>query len=396
MFEPVLQLPWWGYVIVALCLTHITIASVTIYLHRHQAHMALTLHPVVSHFFRFWLWLTTAMVTREWIAVHRKHHARVETAEDPHSPQIYGINRVLWLGALLYRKEAHCTETLEKYGYGAPCDWVERKVYTPLTYFGPLLMLIINAALFGIGPGLAIWITQMLWIPFWAAGVINGIGHFLGYRNFDLPDASRNIVPWGLIIGGEELHNNHHAFASSAKFSSRSWEIDLGWIYVRIMDLLGLARVKKLAPTLVIKPTKPHCDLDTVRAVLGNRFQVMADFVREVLRDVCREELRNVPRSNEEQWALVKRARKLMAREQARLDEANRRRLDRLLDSNPRLRKVYTMKQALQGIWSRSAGSHEALISALEEWCRTAEESGIEALREFSRRMRGYTLAPAT
>ncbi len=393
MPDPLVELPWWGYVLVALTFTHTTIAAVTIYLHRHQAHMALSLHPIVSHFFRFWLWLSTAMVTKEWIAVHRKHHARVETRDDPHSPQIYGIHRVLWLGAYLYRKEARRRDTLETYGYGAPTDWLERNIYTPMTFYGPALMLIMNTVLFGAVAGLAIWATQMAWIPFWAAGVINGVGHYLGYRNYDLPDASRNIVPFGLIIGGEELHNNHHAYASSAKFSSRPWEVDLGWIYIRLLHRLGLARVKKVAPKLVVASNKRHCDIETARAVLGNRFQVMANFVGEVLRAVCREEMRRTPPDDKEQWQLLRRARKLMVRDKSRLDETNRAHLDELLRLSPRLRTVYAMKQRLQAIWSRSAASHEALVASLEEWCRAAEESGIEALREFSRRLRSYSLA---
>ena len=210
IFSGLLDLPWWGYVVAALALTHVTIASVTIYLHRCQAHRALDLHPAVAHFFRFWLWLTTGMVTKEWAAIHRKHHARCETAEDPHSPQIYGINRVLWGGVFLYVKESFNKETLERYGQGTPDDWIERNVYTPLSVRGLFLMGAVNIALFGLVPGMLILLTQIVWIPFWAAGVINGVGHFFGYRSWDVPvpDASRNILPIGMLIGGEELHNN--------------------------------------------------------------------------------------------------------------------------------------------------------------------------------------------
>ncbi len=395
MPEAIFDLPWWGYVLIALAFTHVTIISVTVYLHRHQAHLAVTLHPLVSHFFRLWLWVSTAMNTKEWIAVHRKHHANVEQEDDPHSPQVYGIHRVLWLGALLYHKQSRCTETLEKYGYGAPNDWIERALYTPYSLLGPIIMLLVNVLLFGVVAGFSIWLVQMVWIPFWAAGVINGIGHFWGYRNYELSDASRNIVPWGLIIGGEELHNNHHAFASSAKFSTQKWELDLGWMYLCVMRTLGLAKVRKTAPVIVLKSHKQHCDLDTVKAVLGNRFQVMANFVREVLKDVCREEMRRTPKNDKERWALVRHARSLMAREQTRLDAKSRTRLEHLLDASPNLSTVYAMQQRLRDIWNRSTVSQEHLLNALEEWCRSAEESGIEALREFSQRLRGYTLAPA-
>jgi stearoyl-CoA desaturase (Delta-9 desaturase) len=248
MFSGWLDLPWWGYVVAALAMTHVTIASVTIYLHRCQAHRALDLHPLAAHFFRFWLWLTTGMVTKEWAAIHRKHHAKVETAEDPHSPQIHGINRVLWLGVFLYVKEAYNQETMERYGHGTPDDWLERNVYTPHALAGVLLLLAANLLVFGVVPGALIWLTQIAWIPFWAAGVINGVGHFFGYRSYDVPDASTNIVPWGILIGGEELHNNHHAFASSAKLSSKWYEFDIGWMYICILESLGLATVKRLAP----------------------------------------------------------------------------------------------------------------------------------------------------
>ncbi|MDH3688436.1 MAG: transposase [Gammaproteobacteria bacterium] len=393
MFEGLIDLPWWGYVLAALAITHVTIISVTLYLHRNQTHLALDLHPVVGHFFRFWLWLTTGMVTREWVAVHRKHHAKVETAEDPHSPQVRGIHTVLWLGAWLYRKESNIQETLEKYGYGTPNDWVERNIYTPLTYVGPAFMLLINIVLFGLYPGFAIWVVQMLWIPFWAAGVINGVGHFFGYRNYEVADASKNIVPWGIIIGGEELHNNHHAHASSARFSSRRWEIDLGWFYIRVLKLVKLARVKKLAPQLLIQPDKGHCDFDTLRAVLNSRFQVMANFVKDALRPVYREEVRKARKEDRARWTLLKRAKMLMIREGSQLDETHRTSLNKALELNPKLKTVYAMKQGLQEIWGRSTTTQEHLLHALEEWCHEAEASGIEALRDFSLKLRGYTLA---
>jgi len=282
------DIPWWGYIVVALVLTHITIASVTIFLHRHQTHRAIDLHPVVSHFFRFWLWLTTGMITKEWVAIHRKHHAKVETEDDPHSPQILGINKVLLEGAELYKLESKNTETLEGYGHETPDDWLERNIYQHNNY-GIALMLLLNFVLFGF-IGISIWAIQMAWIPFFAAGVINGIGHWRGYRNFEPQDASTNIVPWGILIGGEELHNNHHAFASSAKFSSKWWEFDLGWGYIKILQGMGFASIKKIAPELVINQDKLEIDLDTVSAVITNRLHVMSHYAKNVVARVYRDE----------------------------------------------------------------------------------------------------------
>src|SRR3990170_2026743 len=331
IFSGLLDLPWWGYLLCGLGLTHVTIAAVTIYLHRCQAHRALDLHPAVSHFFRFWLWLTTGMVTKVWAAIHRKHHARVETAEDPHSPQIFGINKVLWEGAELYRKEAGNQETIDKYGLGTPDDWLERHLYTPYDRFGIVILFVVNFALFGF-IGITIWAVQMAWIPFFAAGVINGIGHYWGYRNYEVPDASRNIVPWGIIIGGEELHNNHHTFPSSAKLSSKSWEFDIGWLYIRVFELVGLARVKKIPPELMLDIAKHHIDLDTVKAVVTARFHVMAQFTRDVLHHVHREELKKANPADRESWALLKRAKRLMVREAALLDDTARTGLHKALE----------------------------------------------------------------
>ena len=390
-----LDLSWWGYVLVTLVLTQITIASVTLYLHRGQAHMALDYHPIVSHFFRFWLWLTTGQVTKEWVAVHRKHHANVETEGDPHSPVVYGINKVLWLGLFLYRAEAGCAETLKKYGAGTPDDWVERNVYTSHNWIGVLIMLAVDVLLFGVLAGGLIWSVQMIWIPFWAAGVINGIGHYFGYRNFELPDASKNIIPWAFWIGGEELHNNHHAYASSAKFSFRPWEFDIGWLYIKMLSALRLAKVKKTAPTLIVNAQKQSLDLSTVRAVINNRFQVMSHFVTHVVKNVHREELNKLGSVDKMHRSLLKRARHLMKREASALSENARKQLRKALELSPQLEQVYAMKQRLQEIWTRSAGTHEHLKQALEDWCRAAEASGIHALKEFSARLRGYEVLPA-
>ncbi len=393
MLEGLIALPWWGYIIVALIFTHITIAAVTIYLHRHQAHRALDIHPVISHFFRFWLWLTTGMVTKEWAAIHRKHHAKVETPDDPHSPRQFGIRTVMWQGAELYRKESKNLETMEKYGHGTPDDWLERNLYTRHSGKGLALMFVIDVALFG-PIGITIWATQMIWIPIFAAGIINGVGHYWGYRNYEVSDASTNIVPWGILIGGEELHNNHHTFGSSAKFSSKWWEFDIGWLYIQTMKALGLARVKKIPPELACDSAKQRIDVDTVKAVITARFLVMSQFAREVMQHVHREELKKADRADRESWTLLKRARRLMVREAGLLDEASRKWLDAVLENNGTLKTVYVMKQKLQDVWQRSAATQEHLLQALQEWCREAEATGIEALHHFSRKLRTYTLVP--
>jgi stearoyl-CoA desaturase (Delta-9 desaturase) len=395
MLEGLIALPWWGYIVVALVFTHITIASVTIFLHRHQAHRALDLHPIVSHFFRFWLWLTTGMVTKEWAAIHRKHHAKCETAEDPHSPQVLGIKKVLREGSELYRAEAKNQETLNKYGHGTPTDWIERNLYTRHSAKGIALMLVVNVLLFG-PLGLTIWAVQMMWIPITAAGIINGIGHYWGYRNYEATDASTNIVPWGILIGGEELHNNHHTFASSAKLSSKWWEFDIGWFYIRTLETFGLAHVKKIPPELTYDKAKDHIDLDTVKAVITARFVVMAQFAREVMKRVHRDELRSVDPTDKNRLTLLKRAHRLMVREPRLLDEVARTRLQNALAQNQTLHTVYTMKQKLADIWQRSATTQENLIQALQEWCHEAEATGINALREFSNKLRTYALVQAT
>ncbi len=383
-----LDLPFWGLVVVTLLLTHVTIVAVTVFLHRAQAHRALELHPAVSHFFRFWLWLTTGMVTKEWAAIHRKHHAKCETEEDPHSPQIMGIRKVLLEGSELYRAESKNLETLQRYGRGTPDDWIERNLYTRYTFLGITLLFIMDILLFGVA-GITIGAIQMLWIPIWAAGVINGVGHYWGYRNYEPKDASTNIVPWGIVIGGEELHNNHHAFPTSAKFSSKWWEFDIGWVYIRILQALGLARVKKVAPKPLREPGKQVVDLDTLRAIVLNRFYVMADFGREVLMPVLKEELRKADTSSRQ---FLKRARAVLLRDDTRLDDQERDRLQNALSASQQLRTVYEYRLKLQAIWGRTTASHEKLLAALQDWCAQAEASGIEALRDFAHTLRSYTL----
>ena len=391
MLTGLLELPIWGYIAITLVATHITIVGVTLYLHRAMAHRAVDLHPVVAHFFRLWLWLTTGQVTREWIAVHRKHHAKVETAEDPHSPQIHGIAKLLLQGTELYRIGVRDAETLERYGHGAPDDWLERNVYTRHSGKGYYITLALNVILFG-PIGITMWAVQMLWIPVTAAGVINGVGHWWGYRNYETPDASTNIVPIGIIIGGEELHNNHHAFASSAKFSSKWWEFDIGWFYIRLMEMLGLARVKKIAPRPVIVPGKARVDLDSVKGVISNRMQVMSQYAKNVLAKVYEEEL---GRADHAERPLLRRVKILLVREESRLTIDARARLDAALKHSQALQTVYLYKGKLQAIWQERTASHERLRQSLQEWCREAEESGIRALQEFAKTLPMYSVKSA-
>ncbi|MEO8040014.1 MAG: fatty acid desaturase [Betaproteobacteria bacterium] len=381
MINGLIDLPWWGYVLVALGLTHVTIAGVTIFLHRHQAHRALDLHPIPSHFFRFWLWFTTGMVTKEWAAIHRKHHAKCETVEDPHSPQVLGIDKVMWEGAELYRKESANQETMDRYGHGTPDDWLERNVYSKHSVLGIALQLIVNVILFG-PIGLSIWAVQMAWIPIFAAGVINGIGHYWGYRNYAADDASRNIVPWGILIGGEELHNNHHAYATSARLSSKWYEFDIGWAYIRIMEILGLAKVKKLAPKVRMEFGKSHVDMATLHAVITHRYDVLARFARS-LKETWTEEASKlrVDRASIKRWLHI---------DEQQLQVHDRARLNELLASNKVLATVHSMRQELAQVWQRSTASKEQLVKQLEDWCHRAEKSDIEPLREFSRQLKSY------
>lgn len=370
-----------------LALTHITIASVTIYLHRHQTHHALTLHPVVSHFFRFWLWLTTGTVTKEWVAVHRKHHAKCETTEDPHSPKVFGLKKLLLQGAELYRAEASKQETLDKYGKGTPNDWLERKLYSRYPLIGVGSMLIIDLLSFGV-IGLTVFAIQMLWIPFWAAGVINGIGHYFGHRNFETPDASRNIIPWGFLIGGEELHNNHHAYPSSAKLSNKWWEIDLGWFYIRTLSFLGLAKIKKVAPRVYSEVSRQHVDMDTVRALARHRFHIIKVYGRKVIKPVIRDEYQ---RANYSYKALLRAARKLLIREDINHTKKTHEAIRQALERSQTLATVYQFKQQLKDLWSNTKQDQGKRIERMQTWCIDAEKTGITVLQDFAQYIRGYT-----
>jgi len=378
----------WQVLIYTLVVTHITIAGVTIYLHRCQAHRALDLHAVPSHFFRFWLWLTTGMVTKEWAAIHRKHHAKCETPDDPHSPVTRGIKKVLLEGSELYRIESKNMETMEKYGHGTPTDWIERNLYTKYSWQGIALMMIINVMLFG-AIGVTVWAVQMIWIPIMAAGIINGIGHFWGYRNYECTDAATNIFPWGILIGGEELHNNHHTFGTSAKLSSKWYEFDIGWMYIRILEIMHLAKVKKVAPAPKFDREKLIADFETLQSVIANRYDVMAKYAKS-LKQAWYDEVEHLKEKAQLESSFLKSAKKLLQREPGKLETNQKLQLVELFTHSKALETMHEMRVELAAIWDRSHSSREQLLQQLQDWCERAEASGIKALSEFSLRLRSY------
>ena len=381
----VLDLSWWQIVLYTLVTTHFTIAAVTIFLHRSQAHRSLDLGPIPSHFFRFWLWVGTGMQTKEWVAIHRKHHAKCETEDDPHSPQTRGLSTVMWRGAELYRSEASNAETIQKFGHGTPDDWIERNVYMRFGWQGVGLMLILNVILFG-GLGLTVWAVQMLWIPFWAAGVVNGVGHFWGYRNFEAVDASTNLVPWGIVIGGEELHNNHHTYPTSAKFSVKPYEFDIGWFYISLMQKIGWAKVKKVAPKMQLGQVKPVADEKTLEAVIANRYEVMARYARGV-RKACGDEIEML-KARKADVSVMQTAKRCLHRDNDKVPARLHSKLAEARAAHPVLDKMITMREELRQLWLNTSHSREQLTADLQAWCQRAEASGIKALQDFSMRLR--------
>ncbi len=383
-----LDLSFWGYVIVTAIMVQITIMAVTLYLHRDAAHRSLELHPVLRHFFRFWVWYSSSMITKEWVAVHRKHHAFSDAQGDPHSPVVFGLRKVLLEGAELYAEEIDNPETLEKYGRGTPDDWMERNVYTRHKNAGITMLVVVNLLLFGV-PGIIITAVQLVSMPLFAAGVINGVGHHSGYRNFECEDAARNIVPWAFMLGGEELHNNHHAFPSSAKFSVRQWEFDIGWAYIQVLRVFGLAKVARLAPEPLKVEPRLHVDLENLRAVIVNRMHVLREYSRKVTLPVLRAE-RARPGSH-----LLAGARRLLVRHPRLLDARATARLREMLDRNHALKTVHEFRERLAQLWSGANASNERLLAQFKDWCHQAEQSGIKGLQEFAQSLRGYALQPA-
>ena len=384
-----LDLAWWQVLLITLVMTHATIAGVTIFLHRAQAHRALDLHALPAHFFRFWLWLTTGMVTKEFVAVHRKHHAKCETEEDPHSPQTRGIKALLLTGVELYRAESKVKETIAKYGLGTPDDWIERNLYTRYSWQGVGVMLVLNLMLFG-AIGITVWAVQMLWIPVMATGIINGLGHWWGYRNFEAPDASTNVSPWGVVIGGEELHNNHHTYPTSAKFSVKPYEFDIGWVYIRGMEMVGLAKVRKTPPALKLGAIKPVADDKTLEAIIANRYEVMAKYARNLrsasIAEVTR--LKAEGAAGSAKLASMELAKRWLHRDADRIPNAVKPQLAMAVEYSPRLAKLVAMREELRSLWTRTNVSAEQLVVDLQIWCRSAEESGIATLQEFAMKLR--------
>ncbi len=385
----IVGLSGWQVFFYTLLVTHITIASVTIYLHRHQAHRALELHPIPSHFFRFWLWLTTGQVTKEWAAIHRKHHAKCDTEEDPHSPVTRGIRKVLFEGAELYRAESKNLETMEKYGHGTPDDWIERNLYTRFSWQGVFALLVLNVLMFGV-IGMTVWAVQMMWIPVTAAGIINGIGHYWGYRNYDCADAATNIIPFGILIGGEELHNNHHTYATSAKLSSKWYEFDIGWAYIRTLEIMGLAKVKKLAPAPKFSHGKLEADFDTLQSVIANRYDVMSKYAKSV-KHAWKEEVEHLTVKAQLEARFLRSSRKLLQREPGKLAVPQQQQLSELFQHSKALETMHHMRVELGVIWERSHFTRDQLLQKLQDWCNRAEASGIKSLEDFSFRLRSYS-----
>lgn len=383
--QGLVPLSFWGLVAVTLILTHITIVSVTIYLHRYSSHRSLSLHPALKHFFRGWLWLTTGMITKEWTAIHRKHHAKCETADDPHSPVVMGIGEIFWRGAEAYRDATADRESIDRYGSGCPDDWLERNVYAN-NFVGIGLMAVIDVALFGVA-GLTVWAVQMLWIPVFAAGVINGIGHWWGYRNFECPDAARNIVPWGILIGGEELHNNHHTYPNSAKLSQKPFEFDLGWGWIRLFETFGLAKVVSKGPIVERVAGKNTLDQDAAWALVHDRFRVMARYAEEVIAPTIEEEYH---KADDATRKALRRVKAVLAREETLLDEASKQRLVGVLENNAKVRQIYELRMGLQSIWAKRGGNFDEVVKGLADWCKEAEESGLQAAREFAETLKSY------
>ncbi|WP_449430642.1 delta-9 fatty acid desaturase DesA [Pseudomonas putida] len=390
-YNGLLDLSAWQLVGITLLMTHLTIVSVTVYLHRYSAHRALELNGALKHFFRFWLWLSTAQNTREWTAVHRKHHAKCETPDDPHSPLYKGLGTVLRKGAELYREEAGNPETLRIYGKNCPDDWVERNLYSRYKFAGIALMAVLDLLLFGT-IGITIWAVQMMWIPFWAAGVVNGLGHAVGYRNFECRDAATNLVPWGILIGGEELHNNHHTYPNSAKLSVKRWEFDMGWAWIRLFCLLRLAKVQRVAPIAHRVEGKASLDMATAMAILNNRFQIMAQYRKLVIGPLVKQELAKVDASVQHQF---RRAKRLLSRETSLLEDRHHVRIESMLAHSQALKTIYEKRLALQQIWARTSANGHDMLAAMKDWVHEAEASGIHALRDFAAQLKTYSLRPS-
>jgi len=385
-----LDLSVWQLVAVTLAMTHVTIVGVTVYLHRYSAHRSLELNAGLKHFFRFWLWLTTAQNTREWTAIHRKHHAKCETVDDPHRPVIKALSTVLRKGAELDRAEAPDPETPRIYGKNCPEDQLERTLYSRYPLLGIAIMGVIDLALFGV-IGITVWAIQMMWIPVWAAGVVNGLGHAVGYRNFECRDAATNLVPWGILIGGEELHYHHHPYPNSAKLPVQRWEFDMGWAWIKVFSWLRLAKVQRVAPIAHRVEGKGHLDMDTAMAILNNRFQIMAQYRKLVIAPLVTQELAKADASVRHQF---RRAKRLLSREPSLLEDKHQARIQTMLEHSQALKVIYEKRLALQQIWAKTSSNGHDMLAAIKDWVHEAEASGIQSLRDFADQLKTYSLRP--
>jgi len=377
-------LPLWGYALVTFVTIQTMFLGVTLYLHRDQAHGGLTLHPALRHLFRFWLWFSSGAITKEWVAVHRRHHAHADQPLDPHSPVVYGLRRVLFEGYELYKVAAHDAATLRNFGRGTPDDWLERRLYSAYPYLGIVLFVAAHLLLFGV-PGIVMIAVHLVAQPFVAGGVINGLGHAVGYRSFEMPSTATNLVPWGLLLGGEELHNNHHAFPRSARFAVQPWELDIGWLWIRIFRALGLAQVRSVAPRPHLERRRRELDFDSVNALFTNRMHVLRAYARRVVLPVCRELARREARGSAPVIAP-----QLLIRHPALLADEARRKLRELLESHEVLRRVIEYRDGLQLLWTGRPGNPGKALAQLREWCSRAEASGIRALRDFAQALPAY------
>jgi stearoyl-CoA desaturase (delta-9 desaturase) len=381
------ELPLWGYFVVTFATIQVMFLGVTLYLHRDQSHGGLALHPVLRHVFRFWLWYSSGVVTREWVAVHRRHHVYADREGDPHSPVIFGLKRVVLEGYELYSAATRDAAIVRNYGKGTPDDWIERNLYSRHPNLGIVLFSLTALVLFGI-PAIVMVVVHLSAQPLFAGGVVNGLGHAVGYRSFEMPSTATNLVPWGVLLGGEELHNNHHAFPRSARFAVQRWEFDIGWFWICAFRAVGLARVGYVAPRPYLEHESRELDADTVHALFTNRMHVLREYARRVVLPVCRELARKEPRG-----AVPAMTPKLLIRHPTLLAEEAHRALRDLLERYEVLRRVVEYREGLQHLWNDASANQARAVGQLREWCARAEASGIRALREFSLGLPAYGAA---
>jgi len=386
LINGLINFTWLEYVIYTLVVTHITIVAITLYLHRGVCHSAIEIKPILAHFFRFWLWLTTSMRTADWVAIHRKHHAKVETADDPHSPAHHGISNVLLRGADLYHHEKDNEETIQKYSQNCPNDWIEKYIYTGKNNFGILLLFISNIILFGV-VGIIIWSIQMMWTPIFAAGGINGAGHYWGYRNFNTNDDSTNLGPVGIIIGGEELHNNHHAFPTAAKFSLKPWEFDIGWLYIKLFSYVGQIKVKRLAVKTIVNTPRLNLDSEVGYDLLKSKLTVITNYTSEVLKPILKLEMK---KAGHDVRRMLKVSGETLSRQPHRISNLDNSRLKTIFEECSNLETVYKLKNQLHDILYSRNLKQENFLQTLNDWCEEASNKGIDHLRVFSDSLKGY------